>query len=172
MFAYREVSVEGLGYSPSKLLFGKKVKGILQLIKKSWLREDLLYNVKSTNIIFFLSIRDRIRTSIEIATDMKEKSKKKVKCWYGRKARDASYEVRERVLLLLPLIGNPVQAKNCGRYKVVKRLGKIDYLISTPNRRKSKRMVHVNIVPYIYCLTFCHPSVACCSGVSFCFCTV
>ena len=48
MFAYREVPVEGLGYSPFELLFGRNVKGVLQLVKKSWLRDDLLDNVKAT----------------------------------------------------------------------------------------------------------------------------
>jgi len=98
MFAFSEVPVEGLGYSPFELLFG-----ILRLIKKSCLRKDLLENVKSTNIIdLFLSIRDRIRVSIEIANEMAEKAKK-----YNRKARDVSYEVGEQVSLLLPLIGKP-----------------------------------------------------------------
>src|SRR6218665_822503 len=59
MFAFSEVPVEGLRYSPFELLFG-----ILRLIKKSWLGKDLLI-LKSTNIIdLFLSIRDRIRVSI------------------------------------------------------------------------------------------------------------
>ena len=84
MFAFREVPVEGLGYSPFELLFGRNVKGVLQL-NKTGLRDDLLDNVKATNIIdFMLSLRDRIRTSVEIANEMEEKAKKKGKCWYNK----------------------------------------------------------------------------------------
>jgi len=36
LFAYREVPV-GLGFSPFELVLGRNVKGVLQLIKKSWL---------------------------------------------------------------------------------------------------------------------------------------
>jgi len=57
-----------------------------------------------------------------------------------------SYEVGEQVLLLLPLIGKLLQAKYFGSYTVVNRLGEVDYLISTPDRRKAKRVVHVNLL--------------------------
>lgn len=32
LFAYREVPVEGLGFSPFEVVFGRSVKGVLQLI--------------------------------------------------------------------------------------------------------------------------------------------
>ena len=51
------------------------------------------------------------------------------------------YEVEEQVLLLLQLIGKLLQAKYCGPYMVVKRLGEI----STPDHRKAKRIVPVNL---------------------------
>src|SRR6218665_1755611 len=115
MFAYREVPVEGLGYFSFELLFGRNVKGVLQFIKKSWMEYDLLDYVKATNIIdVVLSLRDRIRTSVEIANEMEEKSKKKGNCWYDKKARDVNYEVGEQVLLLLSLIGKLLQAKFLG----------------------------------------------------------
>jgi len=42
LFSYREVPVENLGFSPFELVFGRNVKGILQLIKNSWLHDDML----------------------------------------------------------------------------------------------------------------------------------
>ena len=79
------------------------------------MRDDLLDNVKAANIIdFVLSLRDRIRTSVEIANKMEEKAKRKGKCWNDKKARDVTCEVGVQVLLLLPLIGKPLQAKFCG----------------------------------------------------------
>lgn len=111
------------------------------------MREDLLDNIKSTNIIdFALSLRDRIRTSIEIANEMEDNAKKKSKCWYDSKARDVSYDVGEQMLLLLPLIRKPYQAKYCGPITVEKRLEEVNYLISTPDRIKSKRTVHVKLL--------------------------
>ena len=83
---------------------------------------------------------------MEIANEMEEKAKKKGKCWYDKKARDVIYEVGEQVLLLLPLIGKPLQAIYREPHTVVKRLGEVDYFISTADRRKAKRIVHVNLL--------------------------
>jgi len=147
LFAYREVPVEGLGFSPFELVFGRNVKGVLQLIKKSWLDSNALDHVKSVNVIeYILSLRDRIRNSLEIVNDLEEKVKKKSKVWYDRKAREVSYDVGDQVLLLLPLVGKPLQAKYSGPYIVEKRLGEVDYVICTPDRRKSRRTVHANLM--------------------------
>lgn len=64
---------------------------------------------------------------------MEEIATKKSKCWYDRRALDDSYEVGEQVLLLLPLIGKPLHANYCGPNTIDKRLGEVDYLISTPD---------------------------------------
>lgn len=96
--------------------------------------------------MILLSLRDRIRTSIEIANEMEDNAKKKSKCWYDSKARDVSYDVGEQMLLLLPLIRKPYQAKYCGPITVEKRLEEVNYLISTPDRIKSKRTVHVKLL--------------------------
>ena len=63
MFAYREVPVEGFGYSPFELLFGGIGEGVLQLIKKAWLKDDLFDHVKSSNIIDFFIIHQRADTN-------------------------------------------------------------------------------------------------------------
>jgi len=52
----------------------------------------------------------------------------------------------QKILALLPLPGNPLQAKYCGPYTVLEKLGLVDYLIDTPNRRKQKRVCHVNLL--------------------------
>src|SRR5688572_31131885 len=72
--------------------------------------------------------------------------KEKAKYWYDQKAKKVVFEVGEKVLVLLPLIGKPLQAKYCGPYVIEKRLGEVDYLVGTPDRRKTKRVVHVNLM--------------------------
>jgi len=47
---------------------------------------------------------------------------------------------------LLPLPAYPLQAKYCGPYTILEKLGPVDYLIDTPYRRKQKRVCHVNIL--------------------------
>jgi len=47
---------------------------------------------------------------------------------------------------LLPLPGNPLQAQYCGPYTILEKLGPVDYLVDTPNRRKQKRVCHANLL--------------------------
>src|SRR6218665_2056648 len=100
-------------------MFGRNMKGVLQLKNNS----------------------------LEIVNDLEDKvKKKKSKVWYDRKALEVSYDVGDPVLLLLPLVGKPLQAKYRGSYIVEKRLGEVDYVICTPDRRNSRRTVHANLM--------------------------
>lgn len=48
--------------------------------------------------------------------------------------------------MLLPLHGQPFQAKFSGPYVVEKRLGELNYVIATPDQRKTRRLCHVNML--------------------------
>ena len=45
-----------------------------------------------------------------------------MKVWYDRKAKPRCFEPGDRVLVLFPVVGNPLQAKYSGPYKVVKKI--------------------------------------------------
>ena len=63
MFAYREVPVEGLVFSPFGLVFGRNIKSVLHLIKQSWVKDDLPEKVRSQKVIdYVLQLRERIRS--------------------------------------------------------------------------------------------------------------
>ena len=46
---------------------------------------------------------------------------------------EGSFKLGERVLILLPILGNTLQA---GPYSVVEKLSDVNYVIRTPNRRR------------------------------------
>ena len=53
------------------------------------------------------------------------------------------------MLVLLPLHSQPLQAHYCGLYTVEQKVSKGDYAIKTSDRRKEKRLCHVNMLkPY------------------------
>ena len=49
-------------------------------------------------------------------------------------------------ICLLPIPGNPLQAKFHGPYVVEQQLGPVDYVVSTPEGRKTKRVCHMNLL--------------------------
>ena len=68
LFAYREVPVETLGYSPFDLLLGRSVAGPLALVKSLWLHNTELDTAKQNVVEFILSTRERLRHAIDAAT--------------------------------------------------------------------------------------------------------
>lgn len=61
-----------------------------------------------------------------------------------KKAKSRHFEKGEEVPLVLPCRKQPLQAKFEGPYKVLKKVNHLNYVISTLDHRKKKRMVHIN----------------------------
>src|SRR6218665_2701822 len=100
--------------------------------------------VRSMNVIDYVLQRrcnDRIRSFFEIVNAHEEVVKKRSKVLYDRNTKPVSYKEGELVLVLLPLIGKPLQAKFFGPYVIERRIGEVDYVVRTPDRRKSRRVV-------------------------------
>jgi len=144
LFAYREVPVETLGCSPFDLLFGRSVAGPLSLLKSSWLRETHLKNAKQNVVEFILGTRERLRHALDIATEHANQERTRAKTWYDRRARPRTFVPGDKVLVLLPIPGHPLEAKFHDPYTVEQQIGPVDYVVSTPDRRKTKRVCHVN----------------------------
>jgi len=87
-----------------------------------------------------------LRSSITHAEQHAEEQKNYSKVWYDKKARSRSFGPGQEILVLLPLPGNPLQAKYCKPYTILEKHGLVDYLIDTPNRRKQKRVCHVYLL--------------------------
>ena len=57
-----------------------------------------------------------------------------MKVWYDRKARGRSFNPGDQVLVLLPIIGQPLQARYSGPYVIERKVGDLDYIVKTPDR--------------------------------------
>ena len=119
LFALRESFQESLGFSPFKLVFGHVVHGPLLLLKEKWLDED----PESMSVLNYVAnFKDRLFRAGQMAKRNLQESQSKMKVWYDRKAKSRCFEPRDRVLVLFPVEGNPLQAKYSGPYKVVKKI--------------------------------------------------
>ncbi len=73
-----------------------------------------------------------------------------MKIRYDRETVLRSFQIGDRVLVLLPIPGSPLRAKFVGPYKIQARLGETDYVVNTFNRRRKSRVCHVNLLkPYV-----------------------
>ena len=72
LFAYREVPNESTGSSPFELLFGRHVRGPLDILRESWEAES---KSSESVVSYVLKTRERISQTMEIAqTKVKRKT--------------------------------------------------------------------------------------------------
>jgi len=146
LFSYQKVSVKTLGCSPFDLLYNRSVPGPLALIKSAWLHKTDLSSAKQNVIKFMLNTREQRRSAVEQANKVTVQQRTKSKTWYDKRAVTRFFTPSKKVLDLLPVPCKPLQAKYHGPYTVLEQLGPVDYVIATPDRRKVKRVCHVNLL--------------------------
>ena len=121
MFAARESVQESLGFCPFDLVFGHHVRGPLKLLKEKWLDDD--DEAVKVNLLDYVSkFRTRLHEAGEIAKKNFENSQQKMKMYYNRNVKAREYKPGDKVLVLLPLRGDSLQAKYHGLYKVLKKV--------------------------------------------------
>ena len=121
-------------------------RGPLLLLKEKWLDED---PEKISVLKYVATFKDRLYRLFragQIAKRNLQESQSKMKVWYDRKAKSRCFEPGDRVLVLFPVVGNPLQAKYSGPYKVVKKISDTNYLVKTPGRRKETQVCHINML--------------------------
>ena len=73
-----------------------------------------------------------------------QESQSKMKVWSDRKTKSRCFEPGDRVLVLFPVVGDPLQANT--PYKVVKKISDTDYLVRTLGRRKETQVCYINML--------------------------
>ena len=67
-----------------------------------------------------------------------------MKTWYDKKAWQRKFKPGDKVLVLLPIHGHPLQAHYYGPFVVDKKASDVDYVIKMPGHCKDNRLCHVN----------------------------
>ena len=142
LFAYREVPQESTGFSPFQLLYGRSVRGPGTILKELWTKEVNIPEVKSS-YEYVTELRERLEDSLKLAQEELEKSQKRYKRHYDRKAKPRRLAVGDRVLILLPTDSNKLLMQWRGPYTVESRVGANDYRVKMGSKTKT---YHVNML--------------------------
>ncbi|XP_068248780.1 uncharacterized protein [Palaemon carinicauda] len=144
MYIIRSVPQESTGVSPFELMFGRKPRTTLSMVK-----ENLIHNKEEeiTNILSYLQeLKDKIISLHVFANTNLLHSQEKMSRLYDKKAKLRVFQPGDEVLVYHPIPGSPLREKFMGPYKVLQRISKVNYVLSTPDRRRSKQLVHVNLL--------------------------
>ena len=65
---------------------------------------------------------------------------------FDKESKERSFDAGEKVLILLPIPGDPLRTRYSGPYVVDKKVSDVNYVIRSPDRQGEKRLCHVKIV--------------------------
>ena len=142
VFAYREVPQESTGFSPFQLLYGRLVRGPGTILKELWTKEVNNPEVK-TSYEYVTKLRVRLEHSLKLAQEELQKSRKRYKKYFDRKAKPRCLEVGEEVLILLPTDSNKLLMQWKGPYTIESRVGANDYRKKMGSKTKTN---HLNML--------------------------
>ena len=143
LFAVRESVQESTGFSPFQLVFGHAVGGPLKLLKEKILCEE----DKPLNLLQYVTeFKAKLAKACELARSNLMSAQKIMKQHYDKKTVERKFQPGDKVLVLLPIPGSPLQARFSGPYEVEEKIGDLNYVLRTPDRRKHKQLCHVNML--------------------------
>ena len=84
LFAYREVPQSSTGFSSCELLYGREVRGTLDVLQESWVAKEK----SSENVVSHkTSIREKMAEMTTVVRESLEKVQASQKSWYDQNAR-------------------------------------------------------------------------------------
>ena len=143
LFAYREVPQASTGFSPFELLYGRAVRGPLDILKETW---EASSHSNESVVSYVLTIQERLAKMSELARENLSRAQQQQKRWYDQNARERMFEDGDHVLVLLPTATNKLLAKWQGPYPVLRKVGPVTYEVDMFDHSKRRRIFHVNML--------------------------
>ena len=129
LFAVREIPQESLGFSPFELLYGRNVRGPMQILRELWSVEETDEHARLT-YQYVIDLRERLEKTCKLAQDNVRRMDIKQNAFYDKRARSRKFDVGDKVLLLLPSESNKVLLQWNGPYEVLEVVNAMNYKIN------------------------------------------
>ncbi len=82
------------------------------------------------------TVRHRLAKACEVARRNLKVTQDKMRERHDKKSQIRNFSPEDRVLVLLPVPGQPLQARYFGPSAIERRVNETDYVVTTPDRRK------------------------------------
>jgi len=142
LFALREIPNQSTGYAPSTLVYGRKIRGLLAVMRDSWTKDDgAQRNLKMPAAKYLEELTERIKTALAAAGSNLAEAQQRSKEAYDRRSTERYLQPGDLALFLQPDSSIKMLAKWKGPYRVLRRCENNNYEIQMDNRRA---MLHIN----------------------------
>ena len=142
LFAIREIPNDTLKFSPFELLYGRRVRGPLSILRELWENPKIEESTRTTYQYVF-DIRNRLEDTAILAADMAKVGMNAYKAYYDLKTQNRKFEPNDEVLILLPTENNKLLSQWKGPFKVVAKINAVDYKINVNGKCK---IFHANML--------------------------
>ena len=142
LFAYREAPQESTGFSPFEMLYGKRVKGPMQILRETWTQEELTGEVK-TSAQYVVDLRNKIEQTCELAKENLSKANQRQARYFNKRTKERVLKIGQEVLLLLPTKHNKLELTWKGPFRVIEQINEMDYRIQMGHKSK---VFHINLM--------------------------
>lgn len=145
VFALRTVPHEGTGFAPAELVYGRNLRGPLQLVRELW--EDK--RVDKSVVEYVVELMGRLNETRQIVKANLEEAQKAAKRYYDKTARKRTFKVGDKVMILRPSRQNKLEVLWDGPAEIIECVSEVNYLVRLPGRRQEEQVYHVNLLkPY------------------------
>ena len=146
LFALREVPSDRPGFSAFELLYGKRVRGPLAVLRDLWEDSKIEPNERPT-FQYIFDLREKLENCTDLAVANSEISATNYKTYFDLKSQNRSFKEGDEVLVLLPDNHSKLLMSWSGPHKVLKRQNKVDYIIEQNGKW---RIYHINLLKKYY----------------------
>ena len=141
-FALREVPNASSQYSAFELVYGRKARGLLAVVREELEGGDVSQKLlKMPAARYVEKLGERIRVALETAAGNTRESQQKNKANYDKQSTVRCLEPGESALILMPSHGNKLLSRWCGPYRVLKRCPDNNYILDVNGR---EALLHMN----------------------------
>ncbi len=144
LFACREAPCSTTGFSPFELVFGKHVRGPLDILRQSWTPNSCSPQLATD---WLLKLRDDLHKMRKLAADQQGTTQERTKRWHDQTAKTITFSPEDLFLVFTPVItwskDSKLQNRWEGPFEVIEQVSPVTYRVDTQDRRKNIRTVHV-----------------------------
>ena len=121
LFSVRDSVNESTGFVPFQLVFGHEVREPLKVVKEAWLNE----NHRTTPLAAYVkNFREKLHSAWKVAFENLKAAQVKMMSHYdkSKKVQSRKFNIGDQVLVLLPVLGGPLQSRYEGPYRVLEKI--------------------------------------------------
>ena len=143
LFAYRSTPHCTTGYPPFTLMFGREVRGPLDILQEAWLQGD---GEKASVFEWLTCVKAQMEDLSVLVTEREKKVKARMKSQYDKTACVKEFVSGDQVLVWKPGLHAKMGASWSGPYQVAERVSPVTYKVQVPGNARKSKVLHPNLL--------------------------